>query len=190
MKQIIDQLKAEALASGHALSRSEQRVIDRVSKRLHVSRDTQQDYADSMSFGERLADRIAAFGGSWTFILIFLGLLAAWVLVNTVILSRVGTPFDPYPYVFLNLILSMLAAIQAPVIMMSQNRQSTKDRAAAEHDYEVNLKAELEILALHQKVDTLRDQQWLELVEMQRQQIALLTRIVDGGGSSTPAHSA
>jgi len=169
MKQIIDQLKAEALASGHALSRSEQRVIDRVSKRLHVSRDTQQDYADSMSFGERLADRIAAFGGSWTFILIFLGLLIAWVIVNTVILANIGKPFDPYPFVFLNLILSMLAAIQAPVIMMSQNRQSTKDRAAAEHDYEVNLKAELEILALHQKVDTLRDQQWLELVEMQRQ---------------------
>lgn len=190
MKRIIEQLKAEALASGHKLSSSEQRVIDRVSKRLHVSRDTQRDYADSMSFGERLADRIAAFGGSWTFILIFLGLLVAWVIVNTVILASIGKPFDPYPFVFLNLILSMLAAIQAPVIMMSQNRQSTKDRAAAEHDYEVNLKAELEILALHQKVDTLRDQQWAELVAMQRQQIVLLTRLIDGGAATAqPANT-
>ena len=180
MNTIIDELKAQARASGQALSRSEQRVIDRVSKRLHISRDTQLAWEDSMTFGERLADRIAAFGGSWTFILIFLGLLVAWVIVNTVILAHVGKPFDPYPFVFLNLILSMLAAIQAPVIMMSQNRQSTKDRAAAEHDYEVNLKAELEILALHQKVDTLREQQWIELVEMQRQQIALLSRLVDG----------
>lgn len=178
MNSVIDELRAQADASGSKLSRSEQRVIDRVARRLHVSRDTQRAYEDAMTFGERLADRIAAFGGSWTFILIFLGLLAAWVLVNTVILSRVGTPFDPYPYVFLNLILSMLAAIQAPVIMMSQNRQATKDRAAAEHDYEVNLKAELEILALHQKVDTLREQQWIELVEMQRRQIELLERLL------------
>jgi len=178
MNTIIDDLRAQALASGHKLSRSEQRVIDRVSKRLHVSRDTQQAYEDAMTFGERLADRIAAFGGSWTFILIFLGLLVAWVIVNTVILASIGQPFDPYPFVFLNLILSMLAAIQAPVIMMSQNRQSTKDRAAAEHDYEVNLKAELEILALHQKVDTLREQQWIELVEMQRRQIELLERLL------------
>lgn len=178
MNSVIDELRAQVEAGGSKLSRSEQRVIDRVARRLHVSRDTQRAYEDAMTFGERLADRIAAFGGSWTFILIFLGLLAAWVLVNTVILSRVGTPFDPYPYVFLNLILSMLAAIQAPVIMMSQNRQATKDRAAAEHDYEVNLKAELEILALHQKVDTLREQQWIELVEMQRRQIELLERLL------------
>ncbi|MCX7071375.1 MAG: DUF1003 domain-containing protein [Gammaproteobacteria bacterium] len=178
MNSVIDELRAQAQASGNKLSRSEQRVIDRVARRLHVSRDTQRAYEDAMTFGERLADRIAAFGGSWTFILIFLGLLAAWVLVNTVILSRVGTQFDPYPYVFLNLILSMLAAIQAPVIMMSQNRQATKDRAAAEHDYEVNLKAELEILALHQKVDALRERQWIELVEMQRRQIELLERLL------------
>ncbi|WP_439640427.1 DUF1003 domain-containing protein [Nevskia sp.] len=183
MNSVIDELRAQAQASGSKLSRSEQRVIDRVARRLHVSRDTQRAYEDAMTFGERLADRIAAFGGSWTFILIFLGLLAAWVLVNTVILSRVGTPFDPYPYVFLNLILSMLAAIQAPVIMMSQNRQATKDRAAAEHDYEVNLKAELEILALHQKVDTLRERQWIELVEMQRRQIELLERLLIDHGS-------
>lgn len=183
MNTIIEALRAQALANGHKLSQSEQRVIDRLSKRLHISRDTQQAYADSMTVGERIADRIAAFGGSWTFILIFLGLLVAWVVVNSVILAHVGKPFDAYPFVFLNLILSMLAAIQAPVIMMSQNRQSTKDRAAAEHDYEVNLKAELEILSLHRKVDGLCEQQWLELVAMQRQQIEMLTRLIDSGAS-------
>ena len=100
-------------------------------------------------------------------------------MLNTVVLARLSKPFDPYPYIFLNLILSMLAALQAPVIMMSQNRYAAKDRVAAEHDYEVNLKAELEILALHQKVDTLREQQWVELVAMQQEQIQLLTRLLD-----------
>ena len=185
MNKIIEELRAQALANGHTLSQSEQRVIDRLSKRLHISRDTQQAYADSMTVGERIADRIAAFGGSWTFILIFLGLLVAWVVVNSVILAHIGKPFDAYPFVFLNLILSMLAAIQAPVIMMSQNRQSTKDRAAAEHDYEVNLKAELEILSLHRKVDALCEQQWMELVAMQRQQIEMLSKIVESRGTTS-----
>jgi len=124
-------------------------------------------------------DRIAIFGGSWTFILIFLALLLAWIVLNTIVLAHIGKPFDPYPYIFLNLILSMLAALQAPVIMMSQNRYAAKDRVAAQHDYEVNLKSELEILALHQKVDTLRQQQWLELVAMQQEQIELLTTLRD-----------
>ena len=132
-----------------------------------------------MTVGQRLADRIAIFGGSWTFILLFLFLLLSWIVLNTVVLARVSKPFDPYPYIFLNLILSMLAALQAPVIMMSQNRYAAKDRVAAEHDYEVNLKAELEILALHKKIDTLRQQQWMELVEMQQQQIQLLTKLLD-----------
>jgi uncharacterized membrane protein len=117
------------------------------------------------------------FGGSWTFILLFLSLLVLWVVLNTFVLARLGGSFDVYPYIFLNLILSMLAALQAPVIMMSQNRHAAKDRAAAEHDYEVNLKAELEILALHRKVDELREEQWAELVEMQREQIRLLTTL-------------
>jgi uncharacterized membrane protein len=96
-----------------------------------------------------------------------------------IVLTRIGKSFDPYPYIFLNLILSMLAALQAPVIMMSQNRHAAKDRVAAEHDYEVNLKSELEILALHQKIDTLREQQWVELVAMQQQQIKLLTKLLE-----------
>lgn len=179
-RKTIDELTSRIAAGGRDISRSEQRVIERVAERLHVSRDTQQEYEDAMTFGERIADRIAAFGGSWTFILSFLALLAAWVVLNAVLLARSASgPFDPYPFVFLNLILSMLAALQAPVIMMSQNRQSAKDRAAAAHDYEVNLKSELEILALHQKVDTLREQQWLELVAMQREQIELLTRLLE-----------
>jgi len=179
-RKTVDELTARLAVKGHEVSRSEKRVIERVAKRLHISRDTEQEFDESMGFGERVADRIAAFGGSWTFILSFLGLLVVWVVLNAVLLTRSAAgPFDPYPFVFLNLILSMLAALQAPVIMMSQNRQSAKDRKAAEYDYEVNLKSELEILGLHQKIDNLRDQQWLELVEMQREQIALLTRLLE-----------
>ena len=176
----IDELTSRLAAGGHQVSRSERRVIERVARRLHISRDTEHDFDEAMGFGDRVADRIASFGGSWSFILGFIGFLVIWVLLNAALLTHEASgPFDPYPFVFLNLILSMIAALQAPVIMMSQNRQSAKDRKAAEHDYEVNLKSELEILALHQKVDTLRDRQWLELVEMQREQIALLTRLLE-----------
>ena len=183
----IEQLTAAFLQSCGEAGESEQRVIDRLTKRLHVSRNAQQEFEGSLTFGQRLADRIAVFGGSWTFILLFLALLLAWIVVNTVVLARWGQPFDPYPYIFLNLILSMLAALQAPVIMMSQNRYAAKDRVAAEHDYEVNLKAELEILALHQKVDTLREQQWRELLAMQQEQIRLLTSLAVGPGSAGAA---
>lgn len=157
----------------------EKRVRERVAQRLHISRNVHREFEDTLTVGQRLADRIAVFGGSWTFILLFLAVILAWVALNTIVLVRLSKPFDPYPYIFLNLILSMLAALQAPVIMMSQNRQAFKDRLAAEHDYEVNLKAELEILGLHQKVDLLREQQWAELVAMQQRQIHLLTRLLD-----------
>lgn len=177
--------QAAILASLKTASASEQRVLARLTSRRHISRNAAQEFCDNLTLGQRLADRIAEFGGSWTFILIFMGLLLVWVLLNTLILTRYGGAFDAYPFVFLNLILSMLAALQAPVIMMSQNRHAAQDRVAAEHDYEVNLKAELEILALHQKVDTLREQQWRELVAMQREQIALLTRLV-ASGTATP----
>ena len=179
MNNPIEELTAKLRQTSGAVGASEQRVIDRVTKRLHISRNTHQEFEESLSVGQRLADRIAIFGGSWTFIIIFLSLLLAWIVLNTVVLARLGKSFDPYPYIFLNLVLSMLAALQAPVIMMSQNRHSAKDRLAAQHDYEVNLKAELEILALHQKVDTLREQQWLELVAMQREQIQLLTKLLE-----------
>ena len=177
MSDTVAALKARYLKTGSGINDSERRVLQKISVRQHVSRKAHEDFEQNMTLGQRLADRIASFGGSWTFILIFLALLGCWVVLNTLILTGFGKAFDAYPFVFLNLILSMLAALQAPVIMMSQNRQTAKDRAAAEHDYEVNLKAELEILGLHQKLDTLREQQWLELVAMQKQQIELLTAL-------------
>ena len=123
-----------------------------------------------------MADAVARFGGSWTFILFFLAFLALWIGANS-LLILLG-PFDPYPFIFLNLLLSCVAALQAPVIMMSQNRQAARDRFMAEHDYECNLRAEREIEELHRKLDVLREEQWAELVRMQQRQIALLERVV------------
>ena len=139
---------------------------------------------------QRLADRVAAFGGSWTFIIIFAAILLAWVLLNTLILARYRASFDPYPYILLNLFLSMLAAVQAPVILMSQNRQGVKDRLDAAHDYEVNLKAELEILSLHEKLDELREMKWSELITMQQEQLRLLTQLMNEHLSADGNHPA
>jgi uncharacterized membrane protein len=178
MSKVIDDLAAKFLEACGESGESEQRVIERMTQRLHISRDAGRAFEASLTFGQRLADRIAIFGGSWPFIILFLATLLSWIVLNTVVLPRVGKAFDAYPYIFLNLILSMLAALQAPVIMMSQNRYAAKDRMAAEHDYEVNLKSELEILALHQKVDALREQQWPELLAMQQEQIQLLMQLL------------
>jgi len=120
--------------------------------RMHVSRNLNLEEDERMSFGERIADRVASFGGSWTFIIIAGIALSTWIAVNSILLSKA---FDPYPYILLNLVLSMLAALQAPVIMMSQNRQSAKDRLRSDLDYEVNMKAELEVAELHRKLDRL-----------------------------------
>ena len=128
------------------------RVLRHFGERRHISRDINLEFEKKLTFGQRLADRVAAFGGSWTFIIIFAAILLSWILLNTFILARHSASFDPYPYILLNLFLSMLAATQAPVILMSQNRQGVKDRLAVDHDYEVNLKAELEILGLHDKL--------------------------------------
>jgi len=185
MNSEIEELTAKFLKSCDSAGETEQRVIERLTKRHHISRNTHREFEAHLTLGQRLADRIATFGGSWTFILLFLSMLLAWIVVNSIILTHVGRPFDAYPYIFLNLILSMLAALQAHVIMMSQNRHAAQDRIAAEHDYEVNLKAELEILALHGKIDTLREQQWVELVAMQQQQIALLTKLIEKSGVGT-----
>ena len=130
---------------------------------------------DNRSFWERLADDVAAIGGSWGFIGGFGVMLVIWVGVNVLILGRYfAKPFDPYPFIFLNLILSMLAAIQAPVIMMSQNRAAAKDRLQAEHDYMVNLRAELEIMRLHDKLDELRSREVEDLVKAQTEALGLL----------------
>ena len=138
------------------LTPSEKRVMKRAAHRLSTARNVNTEFAESRSFGDRIADQVASFGGSWTFILIAMAVLMLWICLNTVILTR-AEAFDPYPYVFLNLILSMLAALQAPIIMMSQNRQAEKDRIAARHDYEVNLRAQLEIIRLHRRLDRIID---------------------------------
>ena len=151
----VDDLALELLGkSSDALSPAERRVLERIHKR-----ETTQDFGvvheEDSTFGERLSDHVAAVGGSWGFIIAFGVVLFGWMILNSHILGRMGMAFDPYPFIFLNLMLSTLAAIQAPIIMMSQNRQADKDRAAASHDYEVNLRAELEILRLHEKVNHL-----------------------------------
>jgi uncharacterized membrane protein len=133
---------------------------------------------DERSFGDRLADQVAAVGGSWGFIIVFGLILAVWMGWNE--LTKGGhLAFDPYPFIFLNLVLSMLAAIQAPVIMMSQNRAAARDREAAGHDYTVNLRAELEIMHLHDKIDTMREKQMLEMLRQQREAIRLLKSQVE-----------
>jgi uncharacterized membrane protein len=145
-------MAARLLGKQH-LDPQEANVLAKISARQPISRDA-ADVADlHATHGDRLADRVAAVGGSWGFIICFAVVLFGWMLLNSDVLSHWDLAFDPYPFIFLNLMLSTLAAIQAPVIMMSQNRQSAKDRLAASLDYEVNLRAELEILRLHEKLD-------------------------------------
>lgn len=144
------------------LTTRERAVIQRAVRRLAVSRNINVEFQQGFTFGQRLADRVAEVGGSWTFIVGFLLFIALWMVANTTI--AVFWVFDPYPFIFLNLMLSLLAAIQAPVIMMSQNRQAAKDRLAAAHDYEVNLKAEIEIAALHEELDQIRSRELAVLV--------------------------
>jgi uncharacterized membrane protein len=155
---------------------AERRVVTNAARRLAMAEDPNRKFDSEATIGDRLADRVARFGGSWTFIIAFLVFLAVWALLNSLDKAQA---LDPYPFVFLNLILSMLAAIQAPIIMMSQNRQAYKDRRMATHDYEVNLKAEIEILALHEKLDSLRTNQLKDLIARQRQQLDLLTKLAE-----------
>ncbi len=140
----------------------------------------EEDTDSKATFGERIADKVAQFGGSWTFILSFTGVLVVWIVVNTVILTKA---FDPYPYILLNLLLSCLAALQAPVIMMSQNRKEAKDRERAEDDYLINLKAEIEIRHLHRKIDLSLVEQYEHLCDIQQKQLEMLVDLekkIDG----------
>ncbi|HEU0299615.1 MAG TPA: DUF1003 domain-containing protein [Longimicrobium sp.] len=157
------------------LATRERRIVEAVLHRRSVARDVHRDYLERRTFGERMADRIASFGGSWPFIGLFGLFLAIWITLNSMLRREA---FDPYPYILLNLMLSTLAALQAPVIMMSQNRQAARDRMNAEHDYEVNLKAEVEIRGLHDKLDALREADWAELVRLQQVQIQMLERLL------------
>lgn len=143
----------------------EQRVLRSIVERSLISRDAMDVADEQATFGERLSDRVARVGGSWSFIIVFSLVLFGWMILNSEILGRWHDAFDPFPYIFLNLMLSTIAAIQAPVIMMSQNRQAAKDRLAASLDYQINLRAELEIMRLHEKVDALQVQQLEERIE-------------------------
>ncbi|HAF00523.1 MAG TPA: cyclic nucleotide-binding protein [Methylophilaceae bacterium] len=155
-----------------------QKVVRHIVNKAHISKNTAHELDRDISAGQRAADVVARFGGSWAFIVLFALILVCWVILNSYILVNYNKAFDPYPYILLNLFLSMLASVQAPIILMSQNRQAEIDRLNAEHDYEVNLKAELEIMLLHEKIDSLKEQQWQELIAIQQEQLKLLSKLI------------
>src|SRR5216110_2337755 len=157
------------------LSALDQEVIESLQQHEILSSDISKQFEKKLTFGERLSDHIASFGGSWRFIILFGAVLFGWIILNAIIL--LNRAFDPFPFILLNLILSCLAAIQAPIIMMSQNRAEARDRLRAENDYKVNLKAELEIRHLHEKIDHLLRRQYNRLFEIQQIQIELLEEI-------------
>jgi uncharacterized membrane protein len=157
------------------LTTLEQEVLHSIRDHELLAKNVDAEFEQKWSLGERLADRIASFGGSWVFLICFGAFLTLWIGVNSVVL--ILRPPDPYPFILLNLILSCLAAIQAPIIMMSQNRQEAKDRLRSQHDYQVNLKAELEIRNLHDKVDHLLSHQWDRLAQIQEIQLDILSEI-------------
>lgn len=159
------------------LSQLEMDVLSSLRELDVISANVNEDFQQQITFGQRVADRVASFGGSWVFIFAFAGVVFTWISINAA-LSAIG-PFDPYPFILLNLLLSCVAALQAPVIMMSQNRQEAKDRLRSEHDYRVNLKAELEIRHLHSKLDLLMTHQWQRLLEIQELQTEFLQQIAD-----------
>jgi uncharacterized membrane protein len=157
------------------ISTLQEEVLDSLKEHEILSKNINLEFEQELTPWEKLSDKVATFGGSWSFILGFGLTLVIWVTINTVALLR--QPFDPYPYILLNLVLSCLAAVQAPVILMSQNRQEAKDRLRSEHDYQVNLKAELEIRHLNEKMDLLLNTQWRRLLEIQRIQMEVMEEL-------------
>ena len=157
------------------LTELETQVLDSLRKHDLLSSNLESEFEQEWSVGERMADRLATFGGSWTFLILFGVFLGLWVIANSLVLY--WRPVDPYPFILLNLMLSCLAAIQAPIIMMSQNRQEAKDRLRAQHDYQINLKAELEIRQIHEKLDHLLSKQWERLVQIQEIQMEQMSEI-------------
>ncbi len=165
-----------------SLAEPERRILSAVLSHERVARDPNQAFEAESTFGGRVADRVAQFGGSWTFIGLFGIVLVSWMAIN----EEVTAPFDPYPYILLNLVLSSIAALQAPVIMMSQNRQAARDRSDAKMDYEVNVRSEMEIAALHTKVDLLRERDWhrlIGLVERQQEILDSMQKRLDALGA-------
>ncbi|MEZ4885582.1 MAG: DUF1003 domain-containing protein [Chitinophagales bacterium] len=169
IEQVLQEEKGE-------LSVLDQQVVQSIKNQELAATNLNEHFDEHITFGNRIADNIAKFGGSWRFILSFGAVLFCWILVNAYLLTK---PFDPFPFILLNLVLSCLAAIQAPVIMMSQNRQETKDRLRAEQDYRINLKAELEIRALHEKLDHLLLQQWERMLEIQQMQVEMMNELTE-----------
>jgi len=177
----LNRFRAEFVRSEMEKDRGELTSIeDKVVRSLHdgelIADNLNQEFDRSLTFGERLSDRVAEFGGSWRFIILFFGVIFVWVTANSVYL--LFQPFDPYPYILLNLVLSLLASVQAPIILMSQNRQEARDRMRAENDYKVNLKAELEVRAVGEKLDQLIHHQWAHLLEIQQIQIEMIEDIM------------
>lgn len=157
------------------LSEQERQIVERFINHGRIARNVAHEFEEQLSFGQRVADRFAQIIGSWRFIIIQSALLAAWIALNvTAYVYR----WDPYPFILLNLAMSFQAAYAAPILMMSQNRQAEKDHLQAKNDYEVNLKAELEIMQLHEKFNELRDSLWVDLMRLQQQQIDMLERLL------------
>jgi len=169
---------AEILRDDGAMSEAEKQVIQSIQDEDIISTFSDAEYEKSLPPLDRLSDKIASFGGSWTFIVSFFVVLIVWMIINSITLIS-ATPFDPYPFILLNLVLSCIAAIQAPIILMSQKRAESRDRARAENDYKTNLKAEIEIRNLHEKLDNFTRTRWNTMVEMQEVQMEMLQEILE-----------
>jgi uncharacterized membrane protein len=172
-----DFVRAQMEEERGELSALEQDVLSSIQDRELLVDNVNKEYESRLTLGERIADKVADFGGSWRFILFFFVVFTTWIALNASALFV--RPFDPYPFILLNLVLSLLAAIQAPVIMMSQNRQEARDRLRAESDYKVNLKAEIEIRTLNEKMDQLLHNQWVRLLEIQQIQMEMLDDLAE-----------
>ncbi|MEZ4373646.1 MAG: DUF1003 domain-containing protein [Polyangiaceae bacterium] len=171
------------------LSDLERQIADQASRHAVTVANQEREWDGQRTLGQRVADQVARVGGSWPFVISFLTFISLWMVLNSLFLAT--RAFDPFPYILLNLVLSCLAAIQAPVIMMSQNRSAEVDRRRAEHDYHVNLKAELEVATLHEKMDHLLHAQWEELIELQQEQLEILEELRalrDKAPTKEPAH--
>ena len=168
-------MKSMIQSDSEEMKRLNETVFNSIQQGNPVSKNINGNDLDTLTVGQKTADAIAKFGGSWPFIFCFMSVLVSWITINA--LALIGKPFDPYPFILLNLVLSCLAAIQAPVIMMSQNRQAYRDRLQTTNDYQTNLKAEIEIRLLHQKLDHLLTNEWQHLIEIQTIQLSLLEEL-------------
>lgn len=174
-KEQYDQIESLIRDRKREISNLENRVVECISRNEILAVDIDKEYESQLTFSQRLSDRLTSFGGSWTYIILFFVTMTVWIVVNS--LALIIRPFDPYPYIFLNLVLSCLSAIYAPVIMMSQNRQDAKDRVRAMHDYQVNLKAEIEIRQIHQKLDEILVNYRDRLMQIEEKQMELLKEL-------------